>query len=134
MKSTAATIGLCALLAAAILPATPVMADDLASPADHILLTVFLRHDQSKNLDQIQAELNKSGFWQAFPPEGVEVESWNVVMGIGQVITLRVPPEKLRAVNYTLERTAWGPYRTEFYATYDLRAVVRDLKARAGEP
>ncbi len=33
-----------------------------------------------------------------FPPEGVEIVSYHVMMGIGQVVTLRVPPDKLRAV------------------------------------
>lgn len=88
-----------------------------------ILLTIFLRHDQSKNLDEIQAQLNRNGFYKAFPPEGVEVVSWYVMMGIGQVVTLRVPPEKLRTVNLAIENGAWGAYRTEFYATYDYRPV-----------
>lgn len=91
--------------------------------AGAILLTIFLRHDQSKNLDEIQAQLKRNGFYQAFPPQGVEVVSWYVMMGIGQVVTLRVPPDKLRTVNLAIEHGAWGAYRTEFYATYDFRPV-----------
>lgn len=64
-----------------------------------ILLTIFLKHDQSKTLDEIQAQLRKTGFYKNFPPEGVEVVSWYVMMGVGQVVTLRVPAEQLRAVN-----------------------------------
>src|ERR1700684_3337960 len=64
-----------------------------------IMLTVFLRHDQTMTLDEIDDHLNKTGFRKNFPPEGVEIVSYNIVMGIGQVMTLRVPPDKLRAVN-----------------------------------
>ncbi len=88
-----------------------------------ILLTIFLKHDQSKTLAEINAHLEKTGFWKKFPPEGAEVVSWYVMMGIGQVVTLRVPPEKLRAVNLVIEQSAWGAYRSEFYATYDFRPV-----------
>jgi len=45
------------------------------------------------------------------------------MMGIGQVVTLRVPAERLREVNLAIENTAWGPFRTEFYATYDYKPV-----------
>jgi hypothetical protein len=44
-------------------------------------------------------------------------------MGIGQVVTLRVPPSRLREVNLAIERGAWGGYRTEFYATYDFKPI-----------
>ncbi|HET6489496.1 MAG TPA: hypothetical protein VFG28_07005, partial [Syntrophales bacterium] len=77
-----------------------------------MLLTVFLRHDQAKNLNEINDQLWKNGYFDKFPPEGVEVVSWTVAMGIGQIITLRFPPEKLRAINVALEQGAWGPYRT----------------------
>jgi hypothetical protein len=88
-----------------------------------ILLTIFLRHDQSKPLDEINSELRKQGYYKAFPPPGVEVVSWYVMMGIGQVITLRVPADRLREVNVAIEKTAWGGYRTEFYPTYDYKAI-----------
>lgn len=94
-----------------------------ASDKGSILLTVFLLHDQSKPLDQINAELRQQGYYKTFPPAGIEVVSWYVMMGIGQVITLRVPAERLREVNVALENTAWGGYRTEFYPTYDYKAI-----------
>ena len=88
-----------------------------------MMLTVFLRHDQSKPLDQINAELKQHGYYNSFPPAGVEVVSWYVMMGIGQVVTLRFPAERLREVNVALEKTAWGAFRTEFYPTYDYKPV-----------
>jgi hypothetical protein len=95
-----------------------------APTADNaILLTVFFKHDQSRPLNELNAQLDKQGFYKAFPPPGVEVVSWYVMMGIGQVITLRLPASRLREVNRVIEDTAWGPYRTEFYPTYDYKAV-----------
>jgi hypothetical protein len=86
---------------------------------EQLLLTVFFRHDQSRNLDQIQAYLKESGFWKEFPPQGVEVVSWYVMMGIGHVVTLSVPPSRLREVNIAIEKRAWPAFRTEIYTTYD---------------
>jgi hypothetical protein len=93
-----------------------------------ILLTVFLKHDQSKTLTQINDELWKNGYFDQFPPEGVEVVSWYVVMNIGQIVTLRLPAEKLREVNVVLERTAWGPYRTDFHPTYDYKQLAEQQR------
>jgi hypothetical protein len=97
--------------------------------ADAILLTVFLKHDQSLNLAEIQKLQDEQGFWKAFPPEGTTVVSWYVMMGIGQVVTLEVPVAKLREVNVALEKTAWKAFRTEFYPTYDLYPIIKDKLA-----
>lgn len=101
-----------------------------ASADGTLLLTIFLRHDQSKPLEEINAQLDRTGFRKNFPPEGVEVVSWYVMMGIGQVVTLRLPPEKLRAVNLAIEKGAWGAFRTEMYATYDYRPVWEELRTK----
>jgi hypothetical protein len=100
-----------------------------AEGADTILLTVFLKHDQSRNLTEIQQLQEEQGFWKAFPPEGTTVVSWYVMMGIGQVVTLEVPASKLREVNVALEKTAWKAFRTEFYPTYDLYPFIKDKLA-----
>jgi hypothetical protein len=104
-----------------------------------ILLTIFLRHDQSKNLDSIQGHLASTGWWERFPPKGVEIVSWNVVMGIGQIVTLRLPPQLLNAVNVEIERCAWGVFSTEFFPSYDFIPVRERLarewrEARAKQP
>ena len=72
------------------------------------LLTVFLRHDQSKTVDQINEHLRQTGWYDKFPPDGVEIVAWYVMMGIGQVVILRVPAEKLRDTNRVIEQTAWA--------------------------
>jgi hypothetical protein len=94
-----------------------------ATPDNAILLTVFLKHDQSRPLAELNAQLAKQGFYKAFPPPGIDVVSWTVTMGIGQIIVLRLPASRLREVNRVLEDTAWGAYRTEFYPTYDYKAI-----------
>jgi hypothetical protein len=96
-----------------------------------MLLTVFLRHDQTKTVDEINAHLDKTGFRKNFPPEGVEIVSYNIVMGIGHVITLRLPADKLRAVNLAVERGAWGGFRSEFYPTYDYLQIYQGQRAEA---
>ncbi len=102
----------------------PVVAQSTAPKHDDsILLTIFLRHDESKTLDEINEHLKKTGFQEKFPPPGVEVVSWYVMMGIGQVVTLRVPASHLRDVNLAIEHGAWGAFRTEFYATYDYKPI-----------
>lgn len=102
-----------------------------------ILLTVFLQHDQSQNLEELQARLGAAGWWERFPPAGCEIVSWNVVMGIGQIVTLRLPPSRLAAVNVELERCAWGAFSTEFYPTYDFVPVrerlTREWQASKGD-
>jgi hypothetical protein len=103
--------------------AAPAGASTAATPENALLLTIFLKHDQSRPLAELNAQLAKQGFYKAFPPQGVEVVSWYVQMGIGQVITVRLPASRLREVNRVLEDTAWGAYRTEFYPTYDYKAV-----------
>jgi hypothetical protein len=94
------------------------------------MLTIFLRHDQTKTLEEINDHLKSTGWYKNFPPDGVEVASWYVMMGIGQVVTLKFPAEKLRDINALVEREAWGGYRTEFYATYDYRALYKQEQSK----
>jgi len=102
---------------------TPPATNEAPTADNAILLTVFLKHDQSRPLSELNAQLEKQGFHKVFPPPGVEVVSWNIVMGIGQVVTLRLPASRLREVNRIFETTAWGVYHTEFYPTYDYKAI-----------
>jgi hypothetical protein len=119
---------LCAALAlggnaAAQTVAAPPAGTASATPDNAVLLTVFLKHDQSRPLGELNAQLKRQGFYQAFPPPGMEVVSWYVAMGIGQVVTLRLPATRVREINRVLEDTAWGVYQTEFFLSYDYKAV-----------
>ena len=84
----------------------------------------------SSSNDTIQARLKAANWWGAFPPEGVEIVSWTVAMGFGQIVTLRLPASKLAEVNVELERSAWGVFRTECYPAYDFVPVRERIKER----
>jgi hypothetical protein len=81
----------------------------------------------------LNAQLEKNGWYAKFPPAGVEVVSGYVMMGVGQVVTLRVPPDKLRDVNLAIENAGWGAYRSEFYPTYDYRPVWEEQQRKRKE-
>ena len=110
----------------ALLVTASVAAQDqrpLLPEKDTMLLTVFLKHDQTMNNVQRRELLDDAGFDEMFPPDGVEIVDRYVMMGIGQVIVMRLPPDHLRIVNLAIEKGAWGAYQTEFYVTYDLKAA-----------
>lgn len=71
----------------------------------------------------IQTRVMKQGFYQKLTNAHARLLSWNVVMGIGQIITLKFKPEYIRVVNQVFEGGAWGGFHTEFYPTYDFIPV-----------
>jgi len=107
----------------------PLSPSTTTSTPGPFLLTIFLRPDQSKPSREINAQLRQTGYYTKFPPPGIEVVSWYVMMGFGQVVTLRVPAERLREVNRAVSETAWGSYRTEFYPTYDYKPIAEERKS-----
>lgn len=102
----------------------------MADASDQLLLTILLRHDQSNNLDAVQAKLKAADWWERFPPEGCTIVSWVVAMGLGQIVTLRLPASRLAAVNVELERSAWGVFTTECYPAYDFVPVRERIRER----
>jgi hypothetical protein len=128
-----------AALAGVVAFSSPATAQTAAAPAENaaptadnaVMITIFLKHDQSRPLSELNAQLDKQGYYKTFPPAGVEVVSWYVMMGIGQVVTLRLPASRLREVNRAIENTAWGSYRTEFYPTYDYKPIAQGLRDKA---
>ena len=124
LMAMAALAGVLAFNSGAGAQTTAAPAENAAPTTDNaVMLTIFLKHDQSRPLSELNAQLEKQGFYKAFPPPGIEVVSWYIMMGVGQVVTLRLPASRLREDNRVLETTAWGSYRTEFYPTYDYKAV-----------
>jgi hypothetical protein len=128
----AALAGVLAFSSGAVAQTAAAPTENAAPTADNaVMLTIFLKHDQSRPLSELQAQLDRQGFYKAFPPAGIEVVSWYVMMGIGQVVTLRLPASRLREVNRIMENTAWGSYRTEFHPTYDYKAIGIGLHDKA---
>ncbi len=104
--------------------------------SESLLVTVLLKHDQSKNLQAIQQHMKQQDWWECFPPQGVEVMSWTVAMGLGQIVTLRLPPRLLATLNVELERSAWGVFSTEVFPTYDfvpVREMIRERVRKGGQ-
>jgi hypothetical protein len=100
---------------------------DPAAAQETMLLTIFLRHDQTQDLVQQQDKLDAVDWWNGFPPEGCQVVSWVVAMGVGQIVTLRLPPRLLQVVNVELERRAWA------YDFLDTRQrLVHEANERTG--
>jgi hypothetical protein len=132
-KSVCGCLLACILLALSVACGAPARASETIPPLpnDYILLTIFLRHDESKPLGEIDKELAQRNWARDFPPAGVEVVSWYIMMGIGQVVTLKLPPEKVREVNRIIEQEVWGAFRTEFYLTYDYKASERAAHEKA---
>lgn len=135
IAAAAAAVALAAFVPFSVAAQTAPPDSSTATPAGDgtFLLTIFLKHDESKPLPKINQQLAEQGFYKAFPPPGVEVVSWYVMMGVGQVVTLRVPAGRLREVNRAIEETAWGGYRTEFYPTYDYKALAEQARERNGK-
>ena len=103
------------------------MADNDATP---LLLTLVLKHHAGLTLDDVQSRLNAAAGWERFPVPGTRVLSWTVAVGLGQIVLLEVPPALLGQVNLELERSAWGVFKTEVYASYDFVPVRERIRER----
>lgn len=105
--------------------------DTLATtPSDSIMITIMMKHHQDKNIEELREIRNKNGFLEKFPPASARVINWYVMMGIGQVVTLKLPASELRNLNIAVEQSVWGAFSTEFYPTYDLYPVIKEAKEK----
>jgi 2-iminobutanoate/2-iminopropanoate deaminase len=86
---------------------------------------IVLKHHAGIALDDVQAKLKASEWWERFPVEGTRVVSWNVAMGPGQIVTLAVPPQLLGQVNLELERSCLGRVCHRVLPLVRLRAGAR---------
>jgi len=125
MKRELAMVALVLVLSGAAVKAQEIVASD----KDSIMITIFLRHQQDKNLDSLQAIQARNKFSSMFPPKSARVVSWYVMMGIGQVVTVKIPASELRNLNLSIEHGAWGAFKTEsmFFGTGILTAWLKEL-------
>ncbi len=105
----------------------------ITSDSERVMLHIFLKHTQQLTLDEMGANLRKNDFFKNFPPEGVEVKSWYQLMSFGHVVTLMVPPAKVREVNRALESGSYTTFKSEVYAGYDFWPVIQATKAKIVE-
>ena len=101
--------------------------------SDSILVTIILKHQQSKNLSEIRRVLEAQGFWEMFPPQDSRVLSWTIAMNLGHIIVLQIPAGAERRLNLALENGAWGAFDTEIYLTYDYKPIWEDYIERREE-
>jgi len=99
--------------------------------SDEMMLSIFLKHKEKIELRDIDKNMEKNNFWSKFPPEGIEIVSWYVMMGVGQVVTLRFPPERLREINLVLEMNASCTLSPEYFPTYDYKEIYDKKHAKA---
>jgi len=120
-------------LLASVSLAEPLSAQDSkqdSKDSGKIMITIFLKHDQDMNFTELQQQLLDNGFWKNFPPAEIEVVSWYVVMGVGQIVIVKLPPSKLHELNLAIENGAWGAFNTDFYATYDYMPIWKEMKEK----
>ena len=103
---------------------------ELKAESDSLMITIFMKHHQDKNIEELREIRDKNGFLVNFPPPSAKVVNWYVMMGIGQVVTLRIPASELRNLNIAVEKSVWGAFSTEFYPTYDLYPHILEEKRK----
>lgn len=109
-------------------PSSPEPSQDDAGAT--VRLTLLFKHHPGLVLDDIQSRLKEANWWFDFPPRGVRIVSWEVVMGFAQICILEVPAERLAEVNVELERRAWGVFKVEIHPSYDFVPVRERIKQR----
>lgn len=98
--------------------------------SDSLMITIFMKHHQDKNIEELREIRNNNGFLEQFPPPSARVIQWFVMMGIGQVVTVKIPASELRNLNIAVEKSVWGAFSTEFYPTYDLYPHILEEKKK----
>lgn len=60
-----------------------------------VLVSIFLRPDEAATGPQLAARLMQEGLLKAVPTDSLRIESWYAMPGLGQFVTLRLPPAAL---------------------------------------
>lgn len=111
----------------------PSLTPPATASSDSVSVTIIMRHQQDKNLTEIRRKLEANGFWDLFPPADCRVVSWQIVMGVGHIILIKLPVNSVRRLNLAIENGAWGAYDTEIYLTYDYLPVWQDYVEKRRE-
>ena len=95
------------------------------------LLTLVLHQDKEQSVAQFKTQLENNGFQETFPPAGVEIVSWTGVLGLGHVITLRLPTYLVPDVRQAVDACEWGKIEPKLYSSYDFEPFWHDLGGQA---
>lgn len=93
---------------------------------DDIRVTIVLKQDRDMTVEEMHATFEKNGFHDAFPPKDAVVESWQGVLDLGHVITLRLPAHRVPEVERSIDEREWGKITPEVHASYDYAPLWRD--------
>jgi hypothetical protein len=91
------------------------------------LLTLVLHQDKEQSVADFKTQLEANGFQEAFPPQGVEIVSWTGVLGLGHVITLRLPTYLVPDVRQAVDACKWGKIEPRLYSSYDFEPFWQDM-------
>ncbi len=91
------------------------------------LLTLVLHQTKDQSVEEFQQQLRDNHFQQAFPPDGVEIVSWTGVVGMGYVITMRLPNYKVPEVRHAINARKWGDITPKLYSAYDFEPFWHDM-------
>lgn len=128
MTLSSRTIGLAVIFCIACASAT--LAGSAAQTQERnpaTLVTLVLHQKKGQSLVAFKEQIEENGFREAFPPEGVEVVSWTGALGLGHVITLRLPTYKIPDVRAVVEGRKWGEIKPKLYSSYDFQPFWQDM-------
>lgn len=108
----------------------PPAADTLT---DSVLVTIVLKYQQDKNFPELRRILEAQGFWDLFPLAESRVVSWNIAIGLGHIVTLKMPSGSVRRLNLAIQNGAWGAFNSEVYLSYEYMPIWKDYIERRAE-
>ncbi len=100
------------------------------SSADSMLVTVILKYQQDKSFSELRRLLEANGFWDVFPPADSRVVSWNVAVGFGHIVTLKMPADGVRRLYLAISNGAWGAFNSEVFMSYEYMPIWKDYIER----
>jgi hypothetical protein len=103
------------------------------STSDSVLVTIVLKYQQDKSFAELRRRLEAQGFWDVFPPKEARVVSWNVALGLGHLVTLKMPAEVVRTLYLSISNGAWGAFNSEVFLSYEYLPIWEDYIERREE-
>lgn len=115
-------------------PGPPVQLDaPVDSTSDSVLVTIILKYQQDKSFAELRRRLEAQGFWELFPPAEARVVSWNVAVGFGHIVTLKMRSSAVRQLYLAISNGAWGAFNSEVYMSYEYMPIWQDYMEKRNE-
>lgn len=114
-------------------PGPPPLAPAADTLSDSILVTVVLKYQQDKNFAELRRILEAQGFWDLFPIAEARLVSWNIAIGLGHIITLKMPAGSIRRLNLAIQNGAWGAFNSDIYLSYEYMPIWQDYIERRND-